>query len=114
MDSRNAQNKARDGRNRRSSRSRVLETAGDNAEYVATGIFRWATTDHSGIGSAVAAILAEGARNGIGGILDSLHLASMLFALLIWRVVVYAAAIVFTFAVWIPFLWGAVLWMLFN
>ena len=111
MDSRNAQNKARDGRNRRSSRSRVLETAGDNAESVATGIFRWATTDHFGICRAVAGIFVEG----VGfGILDSLHLASMLFGLLIWRVVVYAATIVFTFAVWIPFIGGAVLWMLFN
>ena len=113
MSFKNSKKRARPTHNFRSASIRGFKTAGNIAGSAATGLFRWATTDHCGVGRAAAQILSEGARGGIG-MLDSLRFTVTLFTSLMGRILLMAGVVYFTIAIWIPFLFEVFLWMLSN
>jgi hypothetical protein len=113
MSLRNAKNSARDTQNFRSAGWSGLKAAGRVSETAATGLFRWMTTDHSGMGRACANMLSVGALSGIG-VLGAIRHVLVIFSYTMISLLIRTFFMVFTIVIWIPFLIWAIFSILFS
>lgn len=74
-------------------------------EKSSVGLFRWATTDHSGVTKALVNMPSM-------GILDSLRYMFMCLIFGVAHALLRGVIVFFTIAIWIPFLISAIIWLL--
>jgi hypothetical protein len=84
-------------RNLKSAAWTAAKFSGHAAGLGAAGLIRWASTDHTGFGKALDKMPSMGVRDSISSIF-SMFIASMVV------VVIQVVVFLFTFFVWIPFL----------